>query len=141
MFKIFKPFESVTRNSDVFICTWNIAAPDEIKGVIKNINRAAKIRCVVGFSKQSHNCNELKAKILEYEKLGWKIKVLPSFHAKIWCINQNSWIGSANFCPDTLQNYMVKCKVNARLLRFMTDIWQKSYNVTNSSKLWLLPQK
>jgi hypothetical protein len=141
MFKIFKPFESVNSKSDVFITSWNIAAPDEIKSVVKNINRAAKIRGVVGFSKQSHDCNELKAKVLEYAKMGWSIKVLPSFHAKIWCINSNSWIGSANFCPDTLQNYMIKCKITPRLLKFMTQIWQKAYNVNSSSKLWLLPQK
>lgn len=141
MFQIFKPFESVNSKSDVFITSWNIDDVKDMRAAVNNISRAKKVRLVVGFSKSSHDCNELKAKILNYMKLGWSVKVLPSFHAKIWAINENAWIGSANFFPDTLQNYMHKTKITPRLLRFMTDIWQKSYNVTDSSKLWLLPQK
>ncbi len=141
MFKIFKPFELVNSKSDVFITSWNIDDVKDMKVVVNNISRAKKVRLTVGFSKQSHNCKELKVKILDYMKLGWSVKVLPSFHAKIWAINENAWVGSANFFPDTLQNYMHKTKIRPRLLKFMTEIWQKGYNVNEGSKLWLLPQK
>lgn len=141
MFKIFKPFESVNKNSEVFICTWNI---DDVAGMQKTINyisKAKKVRLLVGFSKQFHDSNQLKNKILDYMELGWICKVIPGLHAKIWTINNNAWIGSCNFFPDSVNNYMHKTKITPRLAKFIKNSWSRGHNVTNSSKLWLLPQK
>ena len=141
MFEIFKPFKLVNSNSEVFISSWNIDDIEGMRRTVYDISRAKKIRLLVGYSKQSHDCKELKAKIQSYMKLGWTCKVLPSFHSKIWTINKDAWIGSCNFFPDSVHNYMHKTHVTARLNRFVQEFWSKGYNVTESSKLWLLPQK
>lgn len=141
MFEIFKPFEKVNKNSDVFICSWNVDDVAGMRRTVDYISRAKKVRLLVGFSKTTHDCNDLKNKILDYMEFGWTCKVLPSFHSKIWTINNDSWIGSCNFFPDSIHNYMHKTKITPRLSKFIKEFWSKGYNVTNSSKLWLLPQK
>lgn len=141
MFEIYKPFEKVKSTDEIFICSWNV---DEISGMtrtIRNISRAKSVKLLVGFSKNSHDLKDLKRKILEYQKLGWKVKVLPSFHAKIWIINQKAWVGSCNFFPDSIHNFMHQTKLTPRISSFVKKFWSAGYNVTNSSKLWLLPQK
>lgn len=141
MFEIYKPFESVKSTDEIFICSWNVDEIDGMKRTINHISRARTVKLLIGFSKSTHDCKVLKNKVLEYQKLGWKVKVLPSFHAKIWTINKNAWVGSCNFFPDSIHNYMHKTKVTPRLKSFIESFWKKGYNVTNSSKLWLLPQK
>lgn len=141
MFQIFKPFELVNKNSEVFICTWNLTEYKNLKRTNNYIIRAKSKKILVGFSKESHNLNDLKRKVLEYTKHGFTVKVLPSFHAKIWTINNIAFVGSANWCPDSLHNYMHKTKTTPRIKKFIKEFWNKGYNVTNSSKLWLLPQK
>lgn len=141
MFQIFKPFEKVTKNSDVFICSWNLTDYQNLKITNDYIIRAKRKRILVGFSKESHDCKELKNKVLEYMRNGFTVKVLPSFHAKIWTIDRAAYVGSCNWCPDSLHNYMHKTIITKRLKNFVDEFWKKAYNVTGSSKLWLLPQK
>lgn len=105
------------------------------------ISRAKSKKLLVGYSKETHNLKELLNKLLEYQKNGFIVKVLPSFHAKIWVIDREAWIGSCNFFPDSIHNFMYKTKFAGRLSRFVDEFWRKSYNINSKTKLELLPQK
>lgn len=141
MFKIFDPFKKVTKNSNIFICTWGIAPTNRMEEVTKYISRAKKVHLLVGFSKESHNLDGLKETLLYYKRLGWIVKALPGFHAKIWIIDNEAHVGSCNFCPNTINNYMHKTKITARLNNFVKTFWNKGSNINESTKLWLLPTK
>lgn len=141
MFKIFSPFNQVKSNSNVFICTWNISEYKNMKLTNNKIEKANKKQILVGFSKETHNCKELLVKLLEYQKNGWVVKVMPSFHSKIWTIDNVAYVGSSNWVPDCIHNYMHKTVITPRLKNFIKEWWSKGYTINNKTKLWLLPQK
>lgn len=109
--------------------------------VINNVRRAKKVQLIVGYSKQSHDLNKLKEILLSYKKLGWVVKAAPGLHAKIWLIDNEAHVGSANFCPDTINNYAVKVKITPRLRKFVDSQWKRGSNINDGTKLWLLPGK
>jgi len=141
MFQIFNPFKSVTRNSEVLITTWGIAPTHRMEEVIKNVSHAAKVKLLVGFSKETHDLKKLHQTLMYYKRLGWIVKAMPGFHAKIWLINNDCWVGSANWCPNTIHNYMHRTKITTRIRNFTNLHWKNSYNVNETTKLWLLAQK
>lgn len=141
MFKIFKPFESVNKNSDVLITTWSIAGTNKMESVIKNIQPAKRVRLLVGFNKQTHDLKVLHETLMYYKRLGWIVKALPGFHAKIWLINNEAHVGSCNWCPNSIHNYMHKTKITPRIKNFVNLHWKNGYNINATTKLHLLAQK
>lgn len=145
MYEIFQPFNSVGKNDEVLITSWGIAPTNKMEGVTQNISRAAKVCLLVGFSKETHNLNGLLKTLLYYKKLGFTVKVLPSFHAKIWIIKKSggsiAYVGSCNFCPDSIHNFMHKTKLTARIKQFTEKYWKLAHTINENTKLWLLPQK
>jgi hypothetical protein len=141
MFQIFSPFKSVNKNSEVIITSWGIASSNKMEEVVNNINRAAKVQLLVGYSKETHNLDILKQTLMYYKRMGWIVKVLPGFHAKIWLIDNDAYVGSCNFFRDTIHNYMHKTRKTPRLNNFVKTMWRKSYNINEGTKLELLPSK
>lgn len=138
MFEIFSPFKSVKKSDTVIITSWGAAGTQKMEQVIKNVSRAKQVKFLVGFGKDLHDLKLLKEVLMYYKNLGWLVHAAPSFHAKIWIIGKSAYIGSCNWFPDTVNNYMHKTNVNARIKNFVNPWWKKSYNITESTKLHLL---
>ena len=68
MFKIFDPFKK-SKGKNVIITSWNIVGLENFNEVIKNIDKAKSVKCIIGFSKQTHDLNLLKFRIFKYQKL------------------------------------------------------------------------
>lgn len=137
-YEIFSPFNDLKRGGDVFISTWGLGTVIQMQPIIKVI-KSAKVSLLVGYSKSSHNLGTLLYSIQEYKLLGWNIRVLPSFHGKIWFIGDKAWVGSANFVRGTITNIMVEVPKKT-VQDFVSLNWQQGFEVSSTTKLELIPQ-
>ena len=139
-YEIFRPFGTVKPGSNVHISTWGLGTVLQMDPVLMELtDRKCKVSLLVGYSKSSHNTTELMNNIREYQYLGWCVKVLPSYHAKIWIIDDWAWVGSANFVRGTITNLMVRVP-KANIKDFALLNWQQGVEVNSRTKLWLVPQ-
>lgn len=139
-YEIFDPFMSLNKNSPVFISTWGLGTIEQMAPIVKQINsKTAIVQLLVGYSKTSHNMEQLFQTLSSYKSMGWHVKVLPSYHAKVWLMNKEAWVGSANFVKGTITNLMVKTSRH-QVQNFVQLNWQQGTEISWSTKLELVPQ-
>lgn len=135
---VFKPFYEHTYN-ECFITTWGIADTNVMDFLVKHLKAHAKsIRLIVGYDKEHHNMVELRNKLLEYLKQGWRVRVMPGMHIKVWAFDAHAYVGSCNFVPSTIHNYMHPTTF-ASLQELLTYYWMKANVFDKTTKLKLIP--
>lgn len=137
---IFKPFFE-HQTHEVFITTWGIADPDTMDIIVKQLNaRRSFVRIIVGYDKTHHNMVDLRNRLLKYKALGWVVHVMPGMHLKIWAFGAHAYVGSCNFVPSTIHNYMHPTNV-ASLQNIMAYYWVHSNFFDSTTKLKMIPGK
>lgn len=137
---IFKPFCNVTNGEDVFIATWNIQHPSIMHDqIIKGMCRSKHVRILVGYNRAEHHLDRIRTNLLDWKAYGFHVRALPNFHAKIWGVGNRAWVGSCNFVPNTIHNYMME-EPWALVHDWISFYWQQAKDFTETTKLELLPQ-
>lgn len=140
-FEIFKPLWSGPRGAKIFISTWNVSPTWDMMPVIEEIKASepAEVSLLVGYSKTTHAPDALLANLMSYKKIGWKVRALPSFHTKVWVVDYDAWVGSANFVKSTIVNgmwHVHRSEVTEHLLLN----WRQAGQLSKTTDLRLLPQ-
>jgi len=139
-FEIFRPFQEAKKDSIAFITTWGLGHPLNMSQVVLPlIEKNVKVCLLVGYSKTTHSSSPLLQTLKDYKSIGWRVRALPSFHAKIWIINDKAWVGSANFVRGTITNIMVETP-KTNVSDFLNLNWDQAYDISATTDLDLVPQ-
>jgi hypothetical protein len=136
-FEIFAPLVSHP-NAMSLISTWHIGAFQMMQPVVSRM-RPENVRLLVGFSKQSHNLPHLLHELHLYRKAGFRVRIAPDYHFKGWTIGADTYIGSANFCRETVVNHMLRLHVRSKesleVWSVLDHYWQQASDLSNSTIL------
>lgn len=136
---IFKPLCNVA-NKDVIIFTWNIQHPSIMQDyLINGLCKARRVRLLVGYNRQEHALDKLTQTLRDYQSLGFQVRALPGMHAKLWIVDDRAWVGSCNFVPNTIHNFMMECP-SSKVRHYILHYWNQAYDLRSDTKLELLPQ-
>jgi hypothetical protein len=124
-FDVFDPFSRNNKPAPVLIATYGISPPSNMGWVAESVPNGS--RMIIGYSKKTHHPGVLRNVMSEWRKRGVIIRILPSFHAKIWIIEGRGYCGSANFVPSTLINYMHPAKA-IRLEQVFDEYWRAAHD-------------
>lgn len=134
---IFKPLCNVA-NEDVLILTWGVQHPSVMEGVMKQWPKA-RVRLLVGYNRKEHNLIKLAATLQDWQAHGVSVRAIPSMHAKIWVVGSRVWVGSCNFVPNTIHNFMTEV-FTGDAMRYAEHYWRCAKAFTPTTKLELSPQ-
>lgn len=138
-FGVFAPLLTESRRQAVFITSWGIGYPERMEPVLNALALAKRASIIVGYSKTTHNLIDMLAVCRAYLEQDIEVRLLPSFHTKLWVIGGKTWVGSCNFVPSTVVNYMWAVPLS-RVKRTIECYWSQAATISNSTDLALIPQ-
>lgn len=138
-FGVFAPLLTESRNQTVFITSWGIGNPDQMWPVMNALALSKRVSILVGYSKTTHNLVNMLEVCRAYLEQDIEVRLLPSFHTKLWVIGSKAWVGSCNFVPSTVVNHVWAVPV-ARVKRVIECYWPQAATISSSTDLSLIPQ-